>query len=388
MPDPLYLLSPIETAWGYVVGSTGSLAPSTDESLTARQALEAVVLTALRRPPCGVAFSGGRDSSAVLAIATHVARREGLPDPVPITRVFPDEPESDERSWQELVVGHLGLRDWQRLVIHDELDVVGPLATRHLREHGIVWPPTIAGDVPMLEVVRGGSLLDGEGGDDVLGDAKHRVAPLARLLRQPRPLGWRRLRRAARAVAPAPLRARAFRRNWHDGTPTPWLTAPAAAELTAALERQERRRPLPFPASVRTVPLRRTQVLGARNRRILAAPYDVQLTSPLLQAEVVHAFAREGGVLGPGDRSAVLRGLLPDLLPDEVLGRSTKAAFTGAYMGRPSRELVAGWQGDGVDPALVDVDALRGLWRSDVRVALTAALLQQAWLATNVTSNP
>ena len=106
------------------------------------------MLPALERPPCGVAFSGGRDSSLVLAVAVHVARREGLPEPIPITRVFPDVSESDEQLWQERVVRHLGLREWHRVTVHDELDVMGPHATAHLREHGIVWPPTIAGDAP------------------------------------------------------------------------------------------------------------------------------------------------------------------------------------------------------------------------------------------------
>ena len=54
-----------------------------------RAALEAVVLRALLRPPCLVSFSGGRDSSLVLAIASDVARRHGLPLPVPATNRFP-----------------------------------------------------------------------------------------------------------------------------------------------------------------------------------------------------------------------------------------------------------------------------------------------------------
>jgi asparagine synthase (glutamine-hydrolysing) len=83
--DELYLMSPIEIAWGYLVGHSGSLQQPSDTTTDPRQALEQVVRNALQRPPCGVAFSGGRDSSLVLAVATHVARRDGLPDPLPIT---------------------------------------------------------------------------------------------------------------------------------------------------------------------------------------------------------------------------------------------------------------------------------------------------------------
>src|SRR5579884_3063930 len=52
-------------------------------------ALESVLVAALSRPPCAVSFSGGRDSSAVLALATDAARRHGLELPVPVTMRFP-----------------------------------------------------------------------------------------------------------------------------------------------------------------------------------------------------------------------------------------------------------------------------------------------------------
>ena len=168
----LYVMTPTEIAWGYLVGYTGSLPPASEGAPTEpRLTLERVIRRS-STPPCGVAFSGGRDSSAVLAVATHVARRDGLPDPVPITRVFPEAPATDETEWQELVVRHLGLRDWIRLQLTDELDLLGPLATPRLREHGVLWPPTLHGDIPLLEpVAQGGSLIDGEGGDEVFGVA-------------------------------------------------------------------------------------------------------------------------------------------------------------------------------------------------------------------------
>ena len=167
--DPLYVMTTAEVVIGYPLGSTGSPPPSDDSASTPREALEREVRIALARPPCGVAFSGGRDSSTVLAIATHVARRDGLAEPVPIAGVFPAAPRAEETQWQEAVVRHLGLRDWQRIRMHDELDLVGPLATPGLLAHGVVWPPLIHVDIPLLELLEGGSLLDGEGGDEVLG---------------------------------------------------------------------------------------------------------------------------------------------------------------------------------------------------------------------------
>ncbi len=60
-------------------GARGPRAPA----LTAREAIERAVLPALQRQPCLVAFSGGRDSSAVLAVAALVARRPGWRSPSP-----------------------------------------------------------------------------------------------------------------------------------------------------------------------------------------------------------------------------------------------------------------------------------------------------------------
>lgn len=385
----VYRMTPMEVAWGYVPGTTEPVpsvptGPPDGPPTGPREALERVIRSALLRPPCGVAFSGGRDSSVVLAVATHVARRDGLPDPVPITRVFPAVPSTEEDGWQELVVRHLGLSEWHRLELDDELDLLGPVATRQLRRHGVIWPPTVHGDVPLLEPVRGGSLLDGEGGDEVFGVEAHRIAPVTRLVHRPRPLRWSRIRSALGTFAPRRIRAAHVRRQWQDAD-LAWLRPPARTALLDAIARTEAASPLSFATSVRTVPRRRTQVLLARNRRVLARSYDVEVASPLLHAEVVEGLARSGGWLGRGDRTAVLRALVPDLLPDEVLARTSKTVFDGAFQGRHTRTFAQGWDGSGVDTALVDPEELRRWWVGDQGNALTAALLQTAWLETRTT---
>jgi asparagine synthase (glutamine-hydrolysing) len=111
---------------------------------TAREALESTVAVALERQPCLVTFSGGRDSSAVLAVAIHVARREGLPLPVPITVRFSNAPGAGEPRWQELVIAHLGLGDWEVIELGDELDLLGPAAQRNLLRHGVRYPSNCA----------------------------------------------------------------------------------------------------------------------------------------------------------------------------------------------------------------------------------------------------
>lgn len=59
----------------------------------------------LGRPPCLLAFSGGRDSSALLAVAVSVAHREGLPLPIPL--IYPGVAGTDESSWQYMILDHL-----------------------------------------------------------------------------------------------------------------------------------------------------------------------------------------------------------------------------------------------------------------------------------------
>jgi asparagine synthase (glutamine-hydrolysing) len=381
-----YAMTPLEIAWNWVFGHepVGEEVERPDEVVPPahpRATLERLVARALERPPCGVAFSGGRDSSLVLAVATHVARREGLPDPVPLTKLFPDAPDTFESDWQELVVGHLGLADWQRIELRDEMDFVGPLAADHLRRYGVVWPPSAHADVPLWSHVRGGTLLDGEGGDEVLGVNAHRIGPLVRLVGSPRPLQGRRIRRALRALAPAPIRIAHLRRSGAPSDLSPWLRPAARRLLVDELARAEAAEPLWYHASVVRVPRERTVTLAARTVGSLAREHDVVPSSPLLDPEFVAALARHGGRFGAGDRTQVLRSLASDLLPDALLSRTTKTEFSGAFWAASSREFIARWDGSGVDVELVDAEVLARELRSGNDSATAAALLQHAWLA-------
>jgi predicted phosphoadenosine phosphosulfate sulfurtransferase len=58
---------------------------------TARGVLEELILPVLQRPRCVIGFSGGRDSSSLLALGTHLARREDLPMPVAFTFRYDSE---------------------------------------------------------------------------------------------------------------------------------------------------------------------------------------------------------------------------------------------------------------------------------------------------------
>src|SRR5436190_4653351 len=194
-----------------------SLPPAPPDGVSG--ALEEAMLPALRRSPCFVSFSGGRDSSAVLAVAVDVARRHGLPDPVPATMRFVDAPTADETSWQELVLEHLGISDHVVVELHHELDALGAIATDVLDRFGVRWPGNAYMHVPLFERARGGSMLTGVGGDELFGTRASRFVLVAHgserpVFRDALSLGF--------ALTPRPLRAAIQRRR--SSPAHPWLT--------------------------------------------------------------------------------------------------------------------------------------------------------------------
>ena len=210
-------LTALEIASCVVVGPSGNPpgracpAPPADPVA----ALERAVTRALQRPPCLVSFSGGHDSSLVLAAAVRAARREQLPLPVPVTWRVTGAPAAEESAWQEAVVGALQVTDWIRLRADDDLDFVGPVAADVLRRHGLLHPANAYFHAPLLRQAAGGTLLTGAGGDQVLGR-----------LHRPRRPWW-----------------------WPGGSMPPpfgWLRPPAARRVHRGLRREHRARPIRY----------------------------------------------------------------------------------------------------------------------------------------------
>lgn len=340
-----------------------------------RAALERVLLPALERAPCTVSFSGGRDSSAVLAVAADVARRHGLPEPVPVVMRFPDAPETDETRWQRMVLEHLDLRA-EEIVFEDQLEVLGEISLDVLRRLGVHWPANAHLHVPVLEQARGGALLTGVGGDELLGTQGSRHVQLLRRGDRPR-------REDARAVigALAPRRLRAIRQGRRFDGDFTWLTAEGHAHVRSALVRDGLGWPHRWDRSLRHWHRSRAYAAVAGGIALVARPYDVRVVNPLVEPAVLAELARDGGPAGYPGRTAAMRRLFGDLLPEAILSRPTKAGFTRPVFRARARAFADRWDGRGVPAHLVDADALRAVWLSERPDFRTALLLQHAWLA-------
>jgi asparagine synthase (glutamine-hydrolysing) len=349
--------------------------PDVPAELTPRAALEADLISALVRPPCLVSFSGGRDSSAVLAVAVHVARREGLEPPIPITARFPDVPGMEESAWQELVVGHLGLNDWRRVDIDDELDLLGPVSRRLVGQHGLLFPPSVSLLALLLERGGGSSLLTGVAGDSFFGG--WRLGRLAdAIARGARPAPHH-LAALVYAASPRPARAWHLRRR-ESGLG--WLRPDARRAVLAGWAAGEASEPIRWDRQVRwRARMRRIGVM-ARSIEIVAETAGSTLLNPFLGAPFLAALARAGGAMGFGTRGRLMERLFGDLLPEPVTGRQDKASSSAVFFHRESRRFADSWDGRGIDSALVDTEALRATWLEPAPDQRSALLLQSAWL--------
>ena len=369
-----------EIATSWIHGSISAPAAGEYTSMSARVALEAAILPSLERGPCFVAFSGGRDSSAVLAIASDLARRHGLDAPIAVTELYPKVPESDESKWQELVLRHLGLSSWVRLEFPEGNDLLGPGARESLRHRGMIWPVALHVKSAVLEQLGGqGAFLTGEGGDEVLG--RRRGAQVSRLWRrEARLLRGRDLRAAASTLSPAAYRRRRVLAQLDDGGMQPWLRPDTRERHHRLAARDLAGEPLTTPRSLEWLLTRRVAAVASHNYGVLAAEHGLTLTEPLLDPAFVRALARTAGTWGYESRTAAMRDLVGDLLPAEIVGRRSKAYFNRAFMGEQTRAFAETWDGSGLDPDLIEAEVLRDEWLSDFPSAISTPLLHAAWL--------
>jgi asparagine synthase (glutamine-hydrolysing) len=370
-------LSPLELSSGLVFGNVPRRSrPSNGVDDDPTFALEEAIRPALERGPCFVSFSGGRDSSIVLAGAAALARREGLQPPIPVTNVFPDVPSSAEGQWQQLVVSHLGLEDWIRLELFDELDCVGSLARSIFERHGLLWPFNAHFHAPLLEIAGGATLLTGIGGDELLGTSHW--ARAAALLSGGRPRRARDVLRACVAVAPFALRRLVLRRRYPMDTRLPWLTDGANAELRRLAADDLAREPLRWSDRWRWWHDRRETGFGVRSLELIAEDRGARIEHPLTDRRFASSVARFAERRRLHDRTSVLRAAFSGLLPATLLERPSKAAFDSVFFGAESRAraVVAVDELEELDP--VNRAALRATWSGSTPDPHSFLLLQAA----------
>lgn len=127
--------------------------------------------------------------------------------------------------------------------------------------------------------------------------------------------------------------------------------------------------------------VRRIASLGSRT--------DVAVHHPFAEAGFVFALAREAGATGFASRTAAMDALFGDLLPDELIGRPTKASFNEVLWHRHTRSFVAGLDEEALERGLaaleldeiVDPRALASHWAGPAPLANSFLLLQACWLA-------
>jgi len=354
----------------------GAPLPRPARDVCLEQTVFDLIEPALAGGRCFVSFSGGRESVFVLAAATAAARAKGHADPIPATLRYPLASTAREAKQQERVIAHLGLRDWERIEISDELEIVGPYARRALREAGVLFPVTAYVLLPLLDVARGGWLLAGGGMTDFF--AYWRWARLADVLagrRQPRP---RDLRQLVVAALPAQARAALLRSRSRPGG-APWLREEASRQFEHLVHSRAVDVPVRFGAALARQRRHRCYLGVRRGFDALAASAGAQFLMPFRTDEFMAAFAERGGRTGFGDRSETLRHLAGHSLAADHLRRSDGVNEQRVLFGERARAFGERWSGKGVDSEVVDADALRALWCGQAPPWGTSMLFQLAF---------
>ncbi len=373
-------LSPLEVAAGFPLDlGRPALVTGDGGGRSARAAFEHAVRTALEHPPCVVSFSGGRDSSAVLAVAADLARREGHRPPVAVSLRFARVPSAEESAWQAGVVDALGVTDWEQVELDTELDLVGEVAAAEVRRHGVLWPANTHFHAPVADRARGGTLLTGFGGDEIMspGWQWDRANWVLTRRTRPRPAD---APVVLAALAPAAVRRAVVGRRPDPAPACPWLTPAASARALAAWRDLRTSEPVRHDRAVREHWWRsRYLSVCQQSLHLLAQGHGARVVHPFADPGFLDAAAAERGRAGPVTRTRAMSTLFGDLLPRATIVRRGKASFNGAFWGPAAQAFAGTWGGSGVDPALVDAAALQREWRRPDPDARTYSLLQAAW---------
>ena len=372
-------LDALELHSGTVVGPRRRPPPPAPPDIPGppRRVLDELLDGALSASPCYVLFSGGRDSSVILAAATQVARRHGLPEPIPLTARFSAHPTTWETDWQEYVIRHLDLSEWVRFEAGDRRDALGEVATDALLRHGPFWPPNAHSILLYARQAGAATMLTGGGGDELLSRWDWARVPLRQVAR------WRPRRRVLKWAPYYCLPRRVRQRLPHDDRPVrlPWLTDAAHAELTERqLAAQKGPPPTNAAALERFIESRYLECMrGTIDAFVATTP--ARLVEPFYDVRLMRSVVAAAPTQGHATRTAALEALFSDLLPADVLRRATKAEFSAAVWGPATRAFARDWDGCGLDERLVDPSRLRGQWARERPDGRTMMPMQSAWYA-------
>lgn len=361
---------------------TEAVSPSVDARPTERtlfEQLQQMIADSLDDRPVMVEFSGGCDSSLVLSAATRACRSVGHADPVPIIYSFGGSDDSDDEACQRVMLDYLGLRERQHIRL-DDSDLVSPAALEFVKEHGVIWPSTLAVRDQLWAQLPGGLLLSGEGGDEVLGP--RRISSLVLAARSARFRTWRGeyFASAATSVMPRVIRKTRAARDYIDAGAADWLEPGLRRRLLdrlAEMDVSEQLNPRHFPTTYLSRPWLRD---GHHNFGEVARLRGLTWVAPLAEPTFIDAVANQIPWHRHTHRHHLLQWYFADALPDQIRRRTTKATFNGAYFGAHTRAFAAEWDGSN-SPAGVLPAALRANWRSALPHGGTGMLLQLQALA-------
>lgn len=342
----------VSTLYGRV---PGRLRPTLSGRLSLRDAMEQELIAALLRPPCVISFSGGRDSSTLLAIAQQLAKKEGLEPPIALTDRYPYAPESLEDDWQRQVIEHVGCKRWE-IIDHQRGDheLLGDDALRWLERYGPLYPTNWVTFEGAARLASGGTLLTGYGGDELFAPA---LRPYYAALRNRTRPALRRTHTLPGEVLPRWARARVLRRSTTPAR-VAWLRPATRRRMMRAEAEDLSRVPWDYGTMIRGVHTDRDYQAAIESVAVLGRATGTRIAHPFAAPRVLAAAAERYGTRHPRSRTAGLRDLVGDLLPDPVLRRSSKADFTDVTLGPTSLERLRDWGGEGIDEQRIDRAAL------------------------------
>lgn len=364
----------VATMYGRIPGRA-PLAPSPVG--TVREAIELELLEVLQRGPCVISFSGGRDSSALLAIALHVARREGLPEPVAVTDRYPHVPESLEDDWQRMVIEHLRCTTWE-ILDHPAgaHEVLSDQTLEWIERLGVLQPFNWATFAGSMQLAAGGTLVTGYGGDEIFTGS---LRPYYSALRNRTRPALRRTHTLPFELLPARARARLLR-PLTGPAELDWLEPGLRRRLAATEARDIAGVPWAYDAMITGAYLDRDHQAVVESTAALGRELGAAVSHPFASGPVLAAAAAQYGTVHPRGRAIGLRQLVADLLPDAVLTRASKADFTMVALGDLTRERLREWGGVGIDEQRIDRRRMIDELLSDDATAQAFLSLQAGWL--------